>query len=179
MEALSKLPLQRMSERHSGLTEAVAAYYEEAARVCLDRHHASPKRFAIRNGDAKQEAEVLWEQTDERCRAAWANEVDATEAGAYGCAIAAAELTQGLFAIRRAETGTGADYYVAPPGHGRDDLEECLRLEVSGVDHGAEAIVEQRLRGKLDQAAGGRSNLPAMAGVVGFRVALILMQRVE
>jgi len=167
-----------MSDRHSGLTEAVAAYYEEAARVCLDRHHVSPRRFAIRNGDARQETEVLWEQTDERCRAAWANEVDATEAGAYACVIAAAELTQGLFAIRRAETGTGADYYVAP-GHGQDDLEECLRLEVSGVDHGAQAIIEHRLQGKLDQAARGGSNLPAMAGVVGFRIGLILMQRVE
>ena len=30
---------------------------------------------------------------------------------------------------------TGADYYVAPPGNSPEDLEDCLRLEVSGVDH--------------------------------------------
>jgi hypothetical protein len=31
------------------LTDAVAGYYTEAARVCLDRHHRSPVAIAIDN----------------------------------------------------------------------------------------------------------------------------------
>ena len=53
------------------------------------------------------------------------------------------------------------------------DLEDCLRLEVSGVDRGPEQTVRQRLNAKLRQAAAGDSNLPALAGVVGFKARLI------
>ena len=44
---------------------------------------------------------------------------------------------------------TGADYYVAPPNNAPEDLEDCLRLEVSGVDRGPETAIRQRLRAKL------------------------------
>ena len=70
---------------------------------------------------------------------------------------------------------TGADYYIAPKGTALDDLEDCLRLEVSGVDRGPESAIDRRLRTKLAQAAAGNSNLPALAGVVGFRARLILV----
>ena len=112
---------------------------------------------------------------DARTRDAWANVIDTTEAGAYACALAAVELADGLVAVRRAETLTGADYYVAPPGNSPDDLEECLRLEVSGVDRGPERAIEQRLGAKLAQAAAGNSNLPALASVVGFKTRLIML----
>jgi hypothetical protein len=91
--------------------------------------------------------------------------------------LAAVELSNGLVAVRRAETETGADYYVAPKGRMQFDLEECWRLEVSGVDRGPEDTVRQRLRAKLAQAARGHSNLPALAGVVGFRARLILLAK--
>ena len=118
---------------------------------------------------------VVWQSPDARARGAWANETDATEAGAYACALAAVELTDGLVAVRRAETRTGADYYVAPHGASADDLEDCLRLEVSGVDRGPEHVVRQRLNAKLRQAAAGNSNLPALAGVVGFKARMIVV----
>ena len=114
-----------------------------------------------------------WEACDDRLKGAWANEIDATEAGAYGLSLAAAEIGRGLLAIRRAETSTGADYYVAPKGTPADDLEGWLRLEVSGVDKGDETLVKARLRRKLEQARAGESNLPALAAVVGFRARLI------
>ncbi len=60
-----------------------------------------------------------------------------------------------------------------------DDLEDCWRLEVSGVDQGSESVVERRLQDKLAQAAAGRSNLPAVAGVVGFRARVILLADLE
>jgi hypothetical protein len=104
---------------------------------------------------------------------------DATRDGAYALTLAAVELSEGLFAIHRAETRTGADYYIAPAGATLDDLEDCLRLEVSGVDRGSRSMVEQRLREKIEQALAGDSNLPAMAGVVGFRIRVILLSRAE
>jgi hypothetical protein len=42
---------------------------------------------------------VEWQATDERLRSAWGNEIETTEAGAYACALAAVELTDGLVAI--------------------------------------------------------------------------------
>src|ERR1051325_8974470 len=106
-----QLPLPDMSERHSGVTEALAQCYYEAARVCLDRHHMSPVTFVIQDGGADTKASAVWEKTDDRCRAAYANEIDTTEWGAYACALASTELRRGLVAIHRAQTKTGADYY--------------------------------------------------------------------
>jgi hypothetical protein len=175
----SYLPLVDIAERHPGLTQPIAACYVEAARVCLDRHHISPTEFTVQHGSETVRTTVQWETTDERARSAWANDIDGTEAGAYACALAAVELTGGLVAIRRAETGTGADYYIGPSDQPFDDLEGCLRLEVSGIDRGTAAAVARRLQQKIEQAAAGNSNLPAMAGVVGFRAQLIQLKVVE
>lgn len=171
------LPIYDMATRHIGLTDALARSYVEAARVSLDRHHESPVSFHI-SGNTDIESRVEWERPDARIRGAWANEDDTTECGAYACALAAVELAEGLVALRRAETRTGADYYVGYPGTPLDDLEDAVRLEVSGVSEGTEAVVAQRLRAKLDQARRGASNLPAMAGVVGFRAQVVLLARV-
>ncbi len=174
-----QLPLTDMAERHRGLTRAVADNYVEAARVCLDRHHAPPVRFNIENGGRVCQAVVLWCVTDARTRDAWANQIDTTEAGAYAFALAAVELTEGLYAVRRAETLTGADYYVAPSTHDPEDLEGCLRLEVSGTSSADPGDVSGRLRQKLSQAKGGRSNLPALAAVIGFNVRIIRIALLE
>ena len=172
------LPLRGMEHRHPGLTAEVAAAYNQAARVCLDRHHISPARFSIQKENRSVLAVVEWGATDQRTRMAWANETDTTELGAYAMVLAALELTDGLVAVRRAETGSGADYYVGRPETGADDLEDCYRLEVSGTDRGSDRIIHGRLRDKIQQAAKGESNLPAMAGVVGFLSRLILLRLV-
>lgn len=173
------LPIHDMAERHRGLTVAVAESYTEAARVCLDRHHESPVGFKITNSDRVTDAVAEWKKADERTRGAWANEIDATEAGAYACALAAVELCDGLVAVHRAETKTGSDYYIAPAGALLKDLENWLRLEVSGVDRGEQPVINQRLQQKLEQTSAGVSNLPAMAGVVGFQARVIRLSRVE
>ncbi|MGH9759874.1 MAG: hypothetical protein ACREAC_03420, partial [Blastocatellia bacterium] len=172
-----KLPLNpNMHERHPGLTAALAAAYFEAASVCLDRHHSPPKTFAVSNGHTSTNAVATWTVTDARTRRAWANESDATRDGAYGCALAAVDLAFKMVAVRRAETLTGADYYIAPPNASTEDLEDALRLEVSGVDRGNKATLARRLRKKSAQAAAGRSNLPAMACIVGFQAMIILLE---
>ena len=126
------LPINNMSDQHIGLTPALSETYLEAARVCLDRHHVSPQEFLLKKEPSQKNVLIEWEEADERCRAAWGNLHDAVRDGAYACAIAAAELFLGLFAVRRAETLTGADYYISPLNNKSDDLEDCWRLEVSG-----------------------------------------------
>jgi hypothetical protein len=169
------LPLQNMDERHKGLLPSTAANYLDAARVCFDRYHVPPQEFDVLNNAIEYKVIVDWETTDKRCRDAWANQDDATRDGAYACALAAVELLLDLVAIRRAETRTGADYYVAPVGQILEDLEGCFRLEVSGTDLSI-SEVKRRLRDKINQTIRGRSNLPALVCIVGFQARLIIIQ---
>jgi hypothetical protein len=167
-----------MDERHRGLTPAVAAAYSEAARVCLSRHHVSPTLITLLDNETESSAEVIWETPDGRTQGAWANNTDAIEAGAYGCVLAGVEELRGLVAVRRAETGTGADYYIGPPGSGVSDLEDCIRLEVSGLDAGDPVDVRRRLVQKVAQVREGNGSLPALAGVIGFSPRLLVVRDV-
>lgn len=60
-----------------------------------------------------------------------------------------------------------------------EDLEDCIRLEVSGVDRGNLRSVYRRLIEKINQVRSGASNLPAMAGVTGFRCRAIVLSPIE
>lgn len=174
----SRIDFESMHMRHRAFTEAIAGGYREAASVCLSRHHSSPVSISVSDNGSTSVAELCWFAPDPRTLAAWANSIDTTEAGAYGCVIAVIEQLRGLFAVRRADTGTGADYYLGPNGSGEDDLEGCLRLEVSGLDGGNSDAVVSRLRAKLRQAERGNSNLPALAGVIGFSAKLLMVSDV-
>jgi hypothetical protein len=167
-----------MHLRHRGLTQPIAGSYEEAASVCLHRHHLSPIEITVLDNSSSSTASVEWNAPDARTSDAWANTTDTTEAGAYGCVIASVELARDLFAVRRAETGTGSDYYVGPEGSGVDDLEDCFRLEVSGVSDGDTNAVKKRLLEKVAQAQRGNSSLPAVAGVMGFSERLVMLKDV-
>ena len=176
MEKLT-LPLENMSDRHIGLTPEVASCYLQAACVCLDRHHEPPIDFSL-NSDSQETLTIVeWKPTDDRTKNAWANKDDATRDGAYAMALASTELSKSLVAVRRAETKTGADYYVAPIDASSDDLENWYKLEVSGTD-GDEHRVKARLNDKVEQTKKG-SNLPALATVVGFKVKQIFIKTVE
>jgi hypothetical protein len=164
----SKLKFANLSDRHFGVTPGIAAAYAEAATVCLGRHHSSPQNVLLQDGPADRQSLAEWPTPNERTLAGWSNKDDATEFGAYGLALAAIELTRGVVAVRRAETRTGADYYLGTPDAPADDLEVSLRLEVSGTDEGNDTVIQSRLRQKLEQAAVVTSNLPAIATVVGF-----------
>lgn len=175
----ARLRIRNLHRRHPGLTQAVAATYYEAAAVCLSKHHEPPKDARVHDNDESSTTQLEWDAPSQRMQGAWANETDATEAGAYACVLAAIDMMKQLVAVRRAETRTGADYYVAPRGVPAEDLEECYRLEVSGSDAASEQVIRARLRQKLEQAANGACNLPAIAGVVGFKELLILLENLR
>jgi hypothetical protein len=179
MSELLKLTLVGLHERHPGLTQPLADSYTEAACVCWSRHHQPPVVVAVRDGNADHRRMVDFQVPDARMRRAHANETDATEAGAYGVSLATVEAVAGLVAVGRAETLTGADWYVAPEGSLVDDLENCVRLEVSGTSTGGSAEIIRRLHEKVAQAARGDSNLPAIASVVGFRALEIAISSLQ
>lgn len=174
-----KLQLESLHERHIGLTPALSGAFCEAASVCLSRHHDSPVNMDIVNNGGTSARSVDFPRPDSRVLNAWANENDATEWGAYGICLAAVEVEDDLVAVKRAETLTGSDWYVAPIGTQPGDLERCFRLEVSGVDAGGRSAVDARLRQKVNQTKRGASNLPAIASVVGFKERAIAIQKVN
>lgn len=169
------LPIDNMHERHPGLTAAIARMYYEAAMVCLERHHASPTSFQIEWDDGDSTTDIMWEPVSAGIRAAHANMIDATEAGAYGVCLAAIEQVADLVAIQRAETLTGADYYIAPRGSAIDDLETAMRFEVSGVDKGKRSTCDQRLKAKVRQTEAPQHPMPAIAAVTGFEQRVVLL----
>ena len=176
MNSLGNLPLDNMNQRHYALETSIAKYYLKAARVCLDRHHSSPKTFILDKDDQKYTANLEWSKANKRTRTGFANRDEATRDGAYICAIAAVELLYDMFAVSRAENLTGADYYLS---NSADDLEASFRLEVSGIDEGNNSDIKYRLGEKIEQTRNGKSSLPAIAAVVGFKSSLIMTKVVD
>lgn len=179
MSADSELPDLRSirAPRHPGVSAAVCEAFSEAAEVCLARHHEPPSTSLQVACAGKESIRCLkWSAPEETAKLSWKNRDDATRDGAYVVSLAVVEREMGMVALSRADTRTGADYYVGSPG--LPDLEEAFRLEVSGVDEGDRAEVRRRLKNKEDQAARGDSFLPAYASVVGFREAAVLVSLV-
>jgi hypothetical protein len=173
------LKLNSLHERHSGLTPALSDTFYEAASVCLNRHHKSPVEIEILRNGEKTKRITQFQEPDARAINAWANDIDTTETGAYGVCLAAVEAEEQMVAVKRAETLSGADWYVAPVGTEPDDLESCFRLEISGIDAGNRSAVSSRLLQKVNQTRQGASNLPAIASVVGFKERAVAIQRVS
>lgn len=167
---LSFPDLDNLHLRHPGLTQNVCACYAEAASVCLSRHHISPVNFDIFHSALQITREVGWNKPSPRAKLAWNNADDATRDGAYAMCLAAVETALGLVALYRAETRTGADYYVGTLG---GDMENSYRIEISGLDHGDFSQLKSRLKDKVSETIRGNSSLPAIAAVVGFLIKAI------
>ena len=175
--SIPEIQISDLEKRHPGVSPGVSLFFAEAAVVCFARYHASPVEMEVGRG-AIQSVSASWDRPSDDLLRAWANEIDTTEAAAYCVALASVELTDGLVAVARAETRTGADYYLGSVTDDDMDLETSHRLEVSGVGEGTHGVVQARLRQKISQAAAGRSNLPAIAAVVGFAARRIMIDAV-
>jgi hypothetical protein len=177
--------IHQMHERHHGLVEAMAEDYACAAEISMSRHHAPPKtEWTITALESEGTSSVDWDAPDARARRAYANEDDATRDGAYCIALAAAEEFLGHIALRRAYTRTGADWIIVPSEAeaGADDAfdldrDDVLRFEVSGISADDASRLRSRLRQKVDQANEAGSPIPAIAGVVGFRTATVILRK--
>jgi hypothetical protein len=180
LEVPVKEPLPELAGlhlRHPGLTIDLCRAYAEAAGVCLSRHHTSPIEMSLTGVFASCRRQISWQAPTERAIRAWANRDDATRDGAYSLSLAAVEAEYGLTAITRADTRTGADFYVAPYGE-QEDLENAHRLEVSGLDQAGESRLRSRLRRKIAQVERGNASGPSLVIVVGFSAGRIAMAEV-
>lgn len=169
------LSFEDLAERHD-IDPHQLQCYANAAKVRLEVHHAPPVDFEVTSKGETVLYEVKWAPIDDKLRRSYNNADDAKRDGAYVMAFAAVEDLEGLVSVARAETKTGADYYVAPAGTSPADLERAFRLEVSGTD-GSPTEVRQRLREKQEQTRKGTGTEPAIAAVVGFKTKLILVDR--
>lgn len=175
---LPELLIDDMHARHLGLTLGLSQSLNEAARICLSRHHHSPSTLVIDDNGVQSSASATWETPTTRERRAWADEHRATEGGAEACALAALELRRGLVAVERCRRGTGADYFVSQKGVVTDDIEDAMRVEISGTDRGTREQVVRRLREKIAQVRRGKDTRAGIAAVVGFESLEIRIQDV-
>jgi hypothetical protein len=174
----SQLELDLLHERHSGITPSLGGALTEAACVCLDRHHVSPVEIDILCNSEAKTCVADFIKPNRTALSSWANEIDTTEWGAYCVSFAAVEFEERLVVVARAQTLSGADWYVGPIGSDPEDLENCFKLEVSGTDVGNRSTVHSRLKAKIEQAKKGKSKLPAIASVVGFKERLVEIEKV-
>jgi hypothetical protein len=66
--------IRNLHERHRALTVPIAGTYEEAASVCLQRHHTPPADVILADNGSRSSGSVNWTSPDQRTLDAWANE---------------------------------------------------------------------------------------------------------
>lgn len=154
--------------------------YYSALQVALARHHAPPTTvFQVTDGDRVRRWSAMWTLPSPLERNGQRNADDCTRDAAYLMAVAAVEAERDMVVHSRTDTLTGADIQLVPAEPCIDMFERSVRLEVSGQDRGTPATLRSRLREKMEQARAGKSDLPAVAAVVGFQVAMVLVSDVE
>jgi hypothetical protein len=189
---VEELELEGLHVRHTGLTPELGRVYERSAAVCLDEVHSPPVQIDVTENPAGKRVYGLnWRVSTEHEHRAYKTQIDTTEWGAYGVALATVERHLGLVALERAEVNTGADYVLllssadnpamtVNPGDNGLDYEQLVRLEVSGTLHGSDSVAQTRLAQKCDQLRAGKSDIPrAVAAVVGFAAKGVWLERID
>lgn len=175
--------LYELHLRHFGITPDLCRSYAEAVRVCLSRHHEPPVELEITSdvqswSRLMSRREVWWSPPNHSMRRAWANLNDTTRDAACLLSMAVVEAEYGMVVIARADTGSGADYYIGYP-EDLNDLESAFRLEVSGIDRGGELEIRSRLRRKVLQVRNGQVDSLALVSVVGFAAKRVAISEVD
>jgi hypothetical protein len=169
---------------HTLKTELTDLYAATAA-VCMERHHTSPTIWSVQM-DRQQAAryQVPWADPTEEDRRSYNDCDEATEFGACGLVLAAADLQLGLVAYARAKRKSGVDFYLClsteVDAHtiASYDLDhfETVGLEVSGIDRDDDSKMNERVRRKVTQIRNGNSPDRAVAGVAGFLGARVVFR---
>lgn len=167
------LRLGELPDACRGLARNHVANHVDAASVMLDKFHDPPASGAVELGREEQALEIDWKPPPTVLRASHANELRATEDGAYAVAFAVATGC-GYVVRRRAHHGSGSDYLLTRAGEPDNDF---VKLEVSGVARARDARrLRARLKQKLVQLERGDLVRPGLAIVVGFESARVLLR---
>lgn len=163
-----ELPLDELRSGTAGITPEFGACLAQAAAVCLDdQGHASPSIMPVA-GEIDATATITWESPERRAFRTWNDPEVATEHGAYGIATLLVPQISDYEVVERSRKGTGFDYWLGGKGENEVLFQHKARLEVSGIRNGAGALVEARVRKKIDQTKRSDGLLPAYVVVVEF-----------
>lgn len=164
------------------ITQPVADAMCEAASVCLQEHHNPPHPFVVHVNDKLHKADLVWTIPTSIVKSSHSYINDAVKDGAYAVSLRCAERYLGLITTGQAEAGSGADWYLVPKGthivsDGFPDLDstESYRFEVSGT---SESTVNYRAKQKEQQIRLGKSAIPGIISIVGFKVAKVVIKHI-
>jgi hypothetical protein len=178
------LDLYNLHQTH-GLKRELTDVFAASAAICMERHHDSPTTWSVQfDDDASKEYEVAWRAPTDEDRRSYNNDEEATELGARGIALAAVEAHLGLVAYARARPRSGVDFYLCLTVD-RDrvsqlnfdiDHQDAVGLEVSGISRDDNRTMLGRVREKVHQIRRGASPDHALACVVGFLTARVIVR---
>lgn len=155
-----------------------AAHWQKQPLLCLEnQYHAESCFLTVRYGE-KTIPYLLWRLTvTDQIDRAYHDLQEATELGACGIAILIAMKITGYTLVQRSVKGTGFDYWlgVVASEESLEPMERKARLEVSGILHGAEVIIEARVQEKIRQTRQSAGEHPAFVIVVEFSRPLAYM----
>jgi hypothetical protein len=159
--------LARLAAATPGLSPAFAGSLAEAAAVCLESCGHRPGVKIFLEGDCQGTYELLWEPAADTARQWLADPPLTTEWGAVAITLSILVELTGFTRLERARTGSGFDYWI---GSGSGDLfERMTRLEISGIMHGSDTQVRQRMSYKVAQLDGARNpNFSSIVAIVEF-----------
>jgi hypothetical protein len=174
---VARVDLHQLHE-HTALTRPHVEDRVGAACVMLSKFHESPLVVGIDWEEVDQEnLELAWTAPDVRTQMTHANELDATEDGAYAVSFAVATHA-GYTVGRRAHHGSGSDYLLTRQGEPENDF---VRLEVRGIARiklADRRLLDRALEAKVDQLGQGDLDRPGIAMVVGFEYARVIARTV-
>lgn len=164
------------------ITPAFWTSCAEAAAVTFERFHSPPPpphKCTVFNAGTEAPVELVWAAADSKTRSTHANELDATEAGAYAVAVATVHALDGWCVAGRAHHASGADWLMMK----NENAEAFVKLEVSGIAAGVGSAGHARLRSRLTekiaQVRKGDLERPGIAVVVGFELSRVLISEVQ
>jgi hypothetical protein len=164
---VTALDLRDLSRSRPGLSSARGAGFAEAAAVCLEFNSHAPGVTMRVDGDVVASCSLNWTPAVDMTRQTWGDLQEATEHGSYGIAALLLEVLTGLIVVERSAKGPGFDYWLGRANDPGTLFQDRVRLEVSGILSGAEAI-PSRVAVKRRQILRGSPALPAYIVIVEF-----------
>ncbi len=138
-----------------GITRDYANVISACAGICLTHHgHPTPVELKI-DGDTEQVISLSWREataTEMACYGV-AQDSDVIRWGAECVAVRLAARLLGLEVIKKAQKGTGIDFWLGDAKLRHFGMQDLIRLEVSGILEDNESEYRRRLREKLAQMA--------------------------
>ncbi|MBI5834583.1 MAG: hypothetical protein HZB16_19975 [Armatimonadetes bacterium] len=167
------LDLDDLAAGMPAVTPELGVALAQAGAVCLELEGHQQGALVSVAGALAAAHELRWSPMTPQMARSYNEETRATDLGAVGLALLLMRDITGLTAVSQSRLGTGFDYWLGDDVVGDLPLAGQVRLEVSGIRHGAAHDVTRRVREKLAQTHGSDgTRKPAYAVVVEFSAPL-------